>query len=201
MNREAYLQELWGRLSNRMPRRELENTMRYYEEYFNEAGPEREAAVMEELGTPEALARQIVGDWSDKGGSFHKNVPPPRRDTWSGGKIALVVCLSPIWLSLLIAVFAMVAALLVAAFSLVIGLVAGGIGCVAGGAFLAWCGFTAIFSAGFPTLIFFGGMGLFTAGIGILMAVGGIALGGLFCKGFGAMFRGMFRSKRREALA
>lgn len=202
MNREAYLQELWGRLSNRMPRKELEHTMHYYEEYFSEAGPEREAAVMDELGTPEDLARQIMGERAvDMGSPAYDSPPRVRREPWSGGKIALVVCLSPIWLPLLIAAFAVVVSLVAAVFSVVAALILGGVGVVAGGVFAVWCGFTAIFSGGFPTLMFFSGMGLFCAGIGVLMTLGGVALGSVCCKGVAAMCRGFFGGKTREVLA
>lgn len=67
MDRERYLQEVWARLSNRMPRKDLEGVMRYYEEYFDEAGPQREAEVMAELGTPEELAGRILEDRTAKG--------------------------------------------------------------------------------------------------------------------------------------
>lgn len=67
MDRERYLQEVWARLSNRMPRKDLEGVIRYYEEYFDEAGPAREAEVMAELGTPEELAGRILEDRTAKG--------------------------------------------------------------------------------------------------------------------------------------
>lgn len=62
MDRERYLQEVYGRLSNKMPRKDLDSVMRYYEEYFNEAGPEREAEIIAELGSPEELAAKILGE-------------------------------------------------------------------------------------------------------------------------------------------
>ena len=66
MDKNAYLKELSRRLSRRMPKREREDTLRWYEEYFQEAGPEREAEVIEELGSPEAVARRVAeeGGWT-----------------------------------------------------------------------------------------------------------------------------------------
>lgn len=66
MDRERYLQEVWARLSNKMPRKDLDSVMHYYEEYFNEAGPEREAEIIAELGSPEELAAQILGERGGK---------------------------------------------------------------------------------------------------------------------------------------
>lgn len=41
-------------------RGEREAALRYYEEYFDDAGPERAAEVIASLGSPEALAREII---------------------------------------------------------------------------------------------------------------------------------------------
>ena len=65
MDKKAYLKELSRHLSRRMPEREREDTLRWYEEYFQEAGPEREAEVSEELGPPAMVARRVAeeGGW------------------------------------------------------------------------------------------------------------------------------------------
>ena len=70
MDKNAYLKELSRHLSRRMPEREREDTLRWYEEYFQEAGPEREAEVIEELGSPEAVARRVAeeGGWTQEKG-------------------------------------------------------------------------------------------------------------------------------------
>ena len=68
MDKKAYLKELSRRLSRRMPEREREDTLRWYEEYFQEAGPDREAEVIEELGSPETVARRVAeeGGWTQE---------------------------------------------------------------------------------------------------------------------------------------
>lgn len=68
MNKNAWLKELSRELERRMPDREREDTLRYYEEYFEEAGPEREGSVLEELGDPGALARRLAeeGGWTER---------------------------------------------------------------------------------------------------------------------------------------
>lgn len=48
-----------------LPEGERANALRYYEEYFLDAGPENEARVIEELGPPEQAARQILGDYKE----------------------------------------------------------------------------------------------------------------------------------------
>ena len=68
MDKNTYLKKLSRRLSRRMPEREREDTLRWYEEYFQEAGPEREAEVIEELGSPETVARRVAeeGGWAQE---------------------------------------------------------------------------------------------------------------------------------------
>ena len=70
MDKNAYLKELSRHLSRGMPEREREDTLRWYEEYFQEAGPEREAEVIEELGSPETVARRVAeeGGWTQEKG-------------------------------------------------------------------------------------------------------------------------------------
>jgi len=202
MTRETYLQELWARLSNRMPRQELDNVMHYYEEYFDEAGPQQEAEVIAELGTPEHLAAQVMGDRFPEerqaayGGpaSYEPRQEHAPRGKWTGGQLAALICLSPIWapvgLALLIVAFVLVVVLTVALFSIVLGFGAGGIGCVAGGLMVAVCGLSALFTPGVPTVIFFLGGGFVTAGLGLLLLLAAIWMAVAFAKATAAMWKG-----------
>lgn len=62
MSKETYLRFLRAYLTNRLPVGEVEDIMNYYTEYFADAGEGREGAVMTELGSPEKLAQQILGE-------------------------------------------------------------------------------------------------------------------------------------------
>ncbi len=59
MNKEQYLQKLRESLSGLRPEDAAE-IMQYYTEYFEDAGPEHEAAVIGELGDPSVLAAQAM---------------------------------------------------------------------------------------------------------------------------------------------
>ena len=67
MNKETYLRVLRGRLAYRLTTEEVEDIINYYTEYFEDAGPDREQSVIEELGSPERLAQQILGERRQEG--------------------------------------------------------------------------------------------------------------------------------------
>ncbi len=64
MNRREFLMRLQQALSG-MPEEERRRAMEYYENYFDEAGPENEAEVLAELGAPEKAAADILREFRD----------------------------------------------------------------------------------------------------------------------------------------
>ena len=60
MDKITYLAELAEGLARWVPRRERQDILRYYAEYFEEAGQDREAEVMAELGDPWALSCRLA---------------------------------------------------------------------------------------------------------------------------------------------
>ena len=65
MNRDTYLQELKKGLKI-LPQYDRDEAIEFYEEYFDEAGVENEAKVIEELGDPKVLAKKILVDVVDR---------------------------------------------------------------------------------------------------------------------------------------
>ena len=63
MNREEYMKLLQHRL-RRLPKEDYNRAIAYFIEYFEEAGPEREAQAIEDLGSPELAADQIIRDFA-----------------------------------------------------------------------------------------------------------------------------------------
>lgn len=51
MNREQFIAQL-ARLLQDLPPAERQEAIRYYQEYFDDAGEENEDAVIQELGSP-----------------------------------------------------------------------------------------------------------------------------------------------------
>lgn len=63
MNAYEYLQALRAALSV-LPDDEIDSAMRYYEDYFLDAGDENAAQVIEELGPPEQVAQAILNEYT-----------------------------------------------------------------------------------------------------------------------------------------
>lgn len=59
MNREEYLKEL-SKYLKRLPKKDYDDTMNYFEEYFEEVGIEGEQDLIRELGSPSTAASEIL---------------------------------------------------------------------------------------------------------------------------------------------
>lgn len=60
MDKLTYLTELAEGLARWVPERERQDILRYYAEYFDEAGPDKEGQVVAELGDPWALSCRLA---------------------------------------------------------------------------------------------------------------------------------------------
>lgn len=82
MSRDEYLQILRDNLTN-MSDDDKDDVIRYYLEYFADAGADREEEVMEELGRPEVLADRLSGTTNFQG---NKDVGAEKDRILSGEK-------------------------------------------------------------------------------------------------------------------
>lgn len=71
MTRQEYMQQLAALLAA-MPEAERRDALDYYEEYFDTAGPEKEAQTIQELGSPQNVAEKI---WEGTGAQFGTPMP------------------------------------------------------------------------------------------------------------------------------
>lgn len=71
MTRQEYMQQLAALLAA-MPEAERRDALDYYEEYFDAAGPEKEAQTIQELGSPQNVAEKI---WEGTGAQFGAPMP------------------------------------------------------------------------------------------------------------------------------
>lgn len=164
MSREEFIGQLKGNLT-RLPEEELQSAVTYYEEYFAEAGEENEAQVIQELGSPVLIAKQIMADFAIK----EAEIAPKSTKTgiWTIWIVVLAILASPIALPLAIAALAIVFAVFVTIGSLIF---AGGVVVVSLiGAGIAVLGITfkLIFVDPMTSIFFLGGS-MILIGVGIL---------------------------------
>ena len=93
MNRQEFMKRLEELLQD-ISENEREEALQYYNDYFDDAGAENEAQIIEELGSPEQVARTIKAGMSDADGEYtetgyadsrfqeHQNLTP--KDTAAG---------------------------------------------------------------------------------------------------------------------
>ena len=169
MTTEQYLFLLRAELTGCMSQEELEDILRYYTEYFEEAGPDREREVMMELGSPQRLAGKILGrpveesiTAAPEGYAYgdQENGYVPQ----TGGGV-------PRWVFILILVAAAIFAGPVL-LGLVLSLGLGGLICVTVGLALVIGG---IGKLSFSGLLYLGGGGLITMAVGLFLLVGAVA--------------------------
>ncbi|MCI8537368.1 MAG: DUF1700 domain-containing protein [Oscillospiraceae bacterium] len=179
MDREKFLYELQARLQGRIPDKQLQAVMEYYTAYFDDAGPEREQEVLDGLGSPAQVSRQILGERALK--------DMDRKESRGVFKTLAVVLMAifaaPIALPVAL-VFAILAVILVLLIAMAVAMVGvAGVCGVAGGVFVAVFGFRAILTS-WATAVYFLGGGLFMVGMGFLLVLATLALGRLCIRGF-----------------
>ncbi|MCR5059344.1 MAG: DUF1700 domain-containing protein [Clostridiales bacterium] len=87
MTKETYLQELRKGLKI-LPQYDRDEAVEFYEEYFDEAGIENEAKVIEELGEPKILAKKILVDVVDR--KYEETMAAANADNSSSNAMAAV---------------------------------------------------------------------------------------------------------------
>lgn len=189
MNRQAYMEQLKKKLK-RLPKEDFERAVEYYEEYFAEAGEENEAKAIEDLGSPQEAADQIICDMAlDYSKEPVKNVKKGLDALWV---IILALCAAPIALPLLFAGVILALAMMVAVLALLwAGLLVAASATISGPVILI-AGFT-VLTKSFPVFLSCSGVGLAAVGIGAICTYGmyRVCKGALSCmiRMFGKLIR------------
>lgn len=185
MNKTQYLLEL-RRLLASLPVLERERAIEFYNNYFDEAGEENEAAVIEELGPPARLARQIIEQTPADGYASPRNsVPaapacgaqgnaysaPVQKKGMSGWLIALIIVVSlPVTLPLAGAAIGLLGGLAGVLIGVAAGLFGVALALVLFGAALAVSAVMGAAASGVPAALCIAGGGLALIGLGLLCA-------------------------------
>lgn len=163
MNKQAFLAALQAKLSG-LPAQDVQDRLSFYAEMIDdrmEDGVSEEEAVAE-IGSVDAIAADILSKIPLTRIIKEKSRPKRRLEAW---EIVLLILGAPIWLSLLIALFAVVISLYAAAWSVIVSI---------------WAVFGSLAASG---------VGCFLAGIGFV--IGGHALSGVAMLGAGLLLAGL----------
>lgn len=193
MNRSEFFKKLEQGLT-RVPDEERYAALDYYNEYFDDAGPENEQKVIEELGSPVQIAARIKADAAVK--QLQSDTKPSMKKGISAvWLVILAILAAPIALPLAIGAAALGIGLLAALIGIVIALIA----CVAaffvGGIVVIAAGI-AVIATSIPTAMFSVGVGLLVLGISILLGI----LVVLAARGiFGSIAKGMNQQLKKTS--
>lgn len=170
MNRQEFMNRLAAEL-RKLPKEEIQAAMEYYSEYFDEAGPGREAEVIRELGSPSKIATQLKADYAVRQLDDNNGRQTTKKGLSAILWVILGIFAAPIALPLAIALgavaFAVFICILAVVFSLVVCL---GAVCISGVALVVVgiIGLTGSFAGGLLLV----GLGLISAGLTAILCVG-----------------------------
>lgn len=194
MNREAYLRQLAEKLRH-LPKDEYERAMSYYVEFFDDAGPENEAQVIADLGTPGEVATQIIADVAMKRmDDVEKTARKPFSTIWM---IILAVFAAPLAVplgaALLLTCGAVMLAVCLGAFSVLLASVAA----LGGGVVSFVAGFILLFSQPLNGITNIG-LGLIAIGGGILIGLLAVWIVKWVYRGLRVIFRRIIRKGKSD---
>lgn len=99
MDKITYLAQLAEGLARWVPERERQDILRYYAEYFEEAGPGREGEVVAELGDPWALSCRLAVEGGFVTQEQANSWTPPKRNKWPWVLAAALACVAVVGMS------------------------------------------------------------------------------------------------------
>ena len=181
MNRTEYMRQLESLLQN-ISATEREEALQYYNEYFNDAGPEGEQKLIEELGSPKEAAADLISNLLDKKLQEDKEVS--KTASRSTMRIALLALLAtPVAAPLMVALLTMLFAAAICIVAAIVCVFVFGFAILIIGSKLFIRGVVAV-PYSIPGGIMILGTGIFGIGCAILLGI----LGVYICKWIGLLF-------------
>ncbi len=172
MTRKEFLDSLNDRLK-RLPAEERLNAIKFYEEYFDEAGIENEQNVISELKSPAHIASKILSEYAKKEASSIMQFGKKKQKKTKRKKDCATGSFRAVWFTILAIFAAPIAVPLAVSFSVIViglslGFVALAIGLLVGGGAFFIAGFVLLFIK--PALAFLL-IGLTLIAIGIMRLI------------------------------
>ena len=187
MSRREFMERLEQLLWS-IPDSEREEALQYYNDYFDDAGPENEANVIKELGSPEQVAQKIKAGFSEAASEYSergyentrfrdaqemaRQSQPEVKKTSNGWKVLAIILLcvlaAPVIIPVGAAALAVLAGVIVAVIAICFGVAAAGVAVLVAGLVVIGAGLVKLFAA--PAI------GLAVSGVGLLLFALGIVL-------------------------
>ena len=165
MTRTEYIAKLTKYL-RRLPQKDYEEALEYFMEYFEEAGPENEAQVIAELGTPKEAAHEVISRLLDE--KIIEDESSLRNKTTILWIAILAVLASPVALPILLFFLAMLLTLLVVIFAVIVTALALTFALLISGIYTFFTSFS-LLNISLASTLFGGGLGLLMFGGALLL--------------------------------
>lgn len=165
MTKTEYLAKLTKYL-RKLPQKDYKEALEYFMEYFEEAGPENEAQVIAELGTPKEAAHEVITRLLDE--KIIEDKSSLRNKTTILWIAILAVLASPVALPILLFFLAMLMTLLMIIFAVIVTALALTFALLISGIYTFFTSFSLLSVSLASTL--------FGVGLGLLMFVGALLL-------------------------
>lgn len=178
MNKSEYIEQLKKHLRS-LPKEDFQKAIEYYEEFFSDAGVENEMQVIEDLGTPEFAAKQIITNLAINNTKEQpKDVRKGFSAVWVG---ILAICAAPIALPFALCAAMLVIMLFLTIIMLLFSFFLVGAVFIICGAVSMICGI-AMLTTSIPIVLSCLGLGLSSIGFGMAVCLGMFRLCQMFMK-------------------
>ena len=178
MTKTEYLAKLTKYL-RKLPQKDYEEALEYFMEYFEEAGPENEAQVIAELGTPKEAAHEVITRLLDE--KIIEDKSSLRNKTTILWIAILAVLASPVALPILLFFLAMLITLLMIIFAVIVTALALTFALLISGVYTFFTSFS-LLSVSLASTLFGVGLGLLMFGGALLLLFASFEICKLFVK-------------------
>ncbi|WP_347096230.1 DUF1700 domain-containing protein [Streptococcus salivarius] len=165
MTKTEYIAKLTKYL-RKLPQQDYEEAIEYFMEYFEEAGPENEARVIAELGTPKEAAHEVISRLLEE--KIVEDKSSLRNKTTILWIAILAVLASPVALPILLFFLAMIVTLLMIIFAVIVTALALTFALLISGVYTFFTSFS-LLNVSLASTLFGGGLGLLMFGGALLL--------------------------------
>ncbi|WP_455438458.1 DUF1700 domain-containing protein [Streptococcus salivarius] len=194
MTRTEYIAKLTKYL-RKLPQKDYEEALEYFMEYFEEAGPENEAQVIAELGTPKEAAHEVISRLLDE--KIIEDESSLRNKTTILWIAILAILASPVALPILLFFLAMLLTLLLIIFAVIVTALALTFALLISGVYTFFTSFSFL-NVSLASTLFGVGLGLLLFGGALLLLWGSFEICKLIVKLITLLIKWLIKKGRKS---